>query len=211
VVWNLPLTRADEYLPNGLEGGAPLSPDDQITTPKPSGKHAISANDYPPASVRAGEQGEATIYNLIGSDGMVQDARIAVSTGAKRLDEAALRLVRKFQYEPSRINGTPAATWRVVTIKFFLEGYKFGNCHPQPTITAYERRERVAPGEAIPEYERWTLVNEQGKVEDGLLLTERGWMRLDPALLAVMNAKGNYRARPIRCWVYDGVNPMMKG
>jgi TonB family protein len=212
IVWNLPLKSPDEYFPN-LEGGAPLDADDVVAPAEPVGRHMITLDDYPPASIRAKDQGRISIYSLIDVDGRVREARVAASSGIKRLDDAALRAARKFRYQPAQINGMPAATWWPLRIFFLLQpGPGLENCDGMPGITRYERRNRAGSDESIPTYNRWNLINAQGKIEDSLLLTEKGWMRLDPALLAVMNAKANYQGiRPTGCWVYDGVNPMMKG
>lgn len=51
---------------------------------------SCSAPDYPPASLRAGQQGEVLLAMLIDGDGKVRDAKVARSGMYWRLDKATL-------------------------------------------------------------------------------------------------------------------------
>lgn len=51
---------------------------------------SCSAPDYPPASLRAGQQGEVLLAMLIDGDGKVRDAKVARSSMYWRLDKATL-------------------------------------------------------------------------------------------------------------------------
>lgn len=214
IVWKLPLLPATKYMPADLIGGTTIQPGDIVRPPRPLPGNRGTQADYPRLSLQNDEAGRVTLFGLIGPDGAIADARIAGSSGFKRLDDAALKLVQRFRYEPATLNGIPASVWAIQNISFKFQGEEIHNCYGTAAITAFQRRQREAPGEEIPRYERWTLIDEKGEIEESLILTTRGWMSLSPPLLAVMReAAGRFpvRGRPARCWVYDGVDPMMDG
>ncbi len=86
-----------------------------------------------------------------------------------------------------------------------------GECLSAPAITRDDRRQRRLSEGEIPIYERYMHVNEQGVIEEGLLLTEQGWMRLNAELLAVVNRRAAYGPassapngpRASTCWLYE--------
>ena len=55
----------------------------------------------------------------IGVDGRVQDAKVLVSIPA--LDQAALDAVRRWEYEPSILNGVAVAVIMKVMVNFALQ------------------------------------------------------------------------------------------
>jgi protein TonB len=58
--------------------------------------------DYPPVSRRLAEQGTLRLRLTIGIDGTVEDARVEVSSGHERLDNAAVQWVKAhWRYEPA--------------------------------------------------------------------------------------------------------------
>jgi TonB family protein len=67
----------------------------RIEPSRPAANVCGGAPEYPVESVDAGEQGKVTLHLHIGADGKVQDVRIAASSGHRRLDEAAVDIVRK--------------------------------------------------------------------------------------------------------------------
>lgn len=226
IVWKLPLTLAEKYfaltdevvrdIPAAqIRANGGIEPDKaRIRPARPiAGGNRMSANEYPVVSGARGEMGRATFVSHIGVDGSVVNTYLASSTHWPRLDEAALKAVKRFRYQPLLVDDIPAPGVVVQRISFVLDGAKLSNCDENPVVTRLQARTREEAGESIPRYDRWTLFNAQGKVDESLLLTEKGWMSLDPALIAVMNEKADVatRGRPARCWVYDGVDPMMNG
>lgn len=64
---------------------------------------------YPPASVRAGEQGTSTIEVCVSASGQVTSASLAESSGHPRLDEAALKWLKTARFNPARREGQASA------------------------------------------------------------------------------------------------------
>lgn len=73
---------------------------------------------YPEAARRAGIQGTVTVQALVGTDGVVRDARVV--DGIPALDAAALQAVRQWRFEPARAGGKPVAVWVSVPVRFSL-------------------------------------------------------------------------------------------
>ena len=67
--------------------------------------------EYPEISKEMGEYGVVSIRVVIGTDGRVQSAQVSKSSGFRRLDDAALRAVRRASFYPYLENGVavPAA------------------------------------------------------------------------------------------------------
>jgi protein TonB len=88
--------------------------------PPPAPTHALSndplrpimrthvAPNYPPISVRLGEQGTTLIEVNIGTDGAITDCRVVTSSGSDRLDQAACDGVKaRWRWQPPTLNGQP--------------------------------------------------------------------------------------------------------
>ena len=76
---------------------------------------------YPPASLRAHEQGTVLLRVLVDEGGVPQRVEIARSSGHARLDTAARESVMHARFRPVVHNGTPAAAWGIVPIAFELD------------------------------------------------------------------------------------------
>lgn len=75
---------------------------------------------YPVEARRAREQGTVKLVVLVGTDGRVLDVRVATSSGSPRLDEAALKAVRRWRWSPQKQNGVPAVVRGTVPVTFAL-------------------------------------------------------------------------------------------
>ena len=76
----------------------------------------FDADSYPPAAIRAGEEGRTVARVLIGTDGRVQSCGIVTSSGSASLDAATCStLVNRGSFEPARDAGGAAirSTWQV--------------------------------------------------------------------------------------------------
>jgi periplasmic protein TonB len=71
---------------------------------------------YPPLSQRLREEGTSVVKVLIGTDGRVQEAQIAKSSGFPRLDQAAEVTARGWRYVPGTRGGVPEPMWVEVPI-----------------------------------------------------------------------------------------------
>jgi protein TonB len=79
----------------------------------------VSEDDYPPASLRAEEQGRTVITVSINAQGRVDTCSVQASSGFPKLDEKSCQIAqRRFRYKPALQDGTPVATSKVVPIKW---------------------------------------------------------------------------------------------
>jgi protein TonB len=74
--------------------------------------------DYPEIAVRALIEGLVILEATVDTHGAVKDARVLRSHGV--LDEAAVRAVEQWRYEPLLLNGTPMPFVLTVTVSFSL-------------------------------------------------------------------------------------------
>lgn len=76
---------------------------------------------YPPASVRAREEGVVTLRVLVDAGGVPQRVEIAKSSGHARLDASAKDSVERARFRPVMRNGVAVPAWGIVPIAFRLE------------------------------------------------------------------------------------------
>jgi protein TonB len=82
----------------------------------------VTAEDYPPDSVRLQEQGAVELKYTIQTDGTVGDCTLTMTSGFPRLDDAACVLVRKWTFKPATVmGGTPVAVTIPAQIIFALK------------------------------------------------------------------------------------------
>ncbi len=68
----------------------------------------VSADDYPDASRRAGEEGVTGVRVTIGVDGRVSACSVTRSSNFPRLDEKACQIAqRRWRFKPATANGQP--------------------------------------------------------------------------------------------------------
>jgi protein TonB len=78
--------------------------------PKPIGGPWINADDYPPAAIRAGEEGKVAVAVAVDASGQPIGCRIVTSSGSSALDQASCRAMQRGRFEPARdANGTAIA------------------------------------------------------------------------------------------------------
>lgn len=101
---------------------APPAPVQRVTTsPKSDAKRPLTQPEYPPSSRRAGEAGTVILEVYVLETGRVGDARVKQSSGYPKLDEAALREVkRSWRLTPGTENGKPVAMWGQFAVTFKL-------------------------------------------------------------------------------------------
>ena len=196
----------------------------------------MSFVDYPVESVIAVEEGRSVLNLSVAADGHVSTAEVASSSGHPRLDDAAIRIAKeRWRFMPELRGGVAVASMTRVTVDWtlpmqdaapFLRGANAvpGNvpsealpvgesrslCNPRPEIATGERHDP----NGSPHFARWTEVNEDGDVANILLLTARGWMRIFPSTVDIVDR--NYytvpreRGTPVRCW-YQSDDPIDLG
>ena len=75
---------------------------------------------YPIESRRQHEEGTVRLRVLISAQGLVEDVKVAKSSGFDRLDDAALDAVRKWRFRPGTQAGTPVEAAGFLSIPFKL-------------------------------------------------------------------------------------------
>jgi protein TonB len=89
--------------------------------PRSDPRRPLTQPEYPPASRRAGEVGTVILEVLVLENGRVGDARVKQSSGYPRLDEAAVREVkRSWRLVPGTENGKPVQMWGQFAVTFKL-------------------------------------------------------------------------------------------
>jgi periplasmic protein TonB len=74
---------------------------------------------YPEIAIRARVEGRVVIDAVIGTDGVVREARIL--SGTPLLNQAALDAVKQWRYSPTTLNGVPVPVIMTVTVQFNLQ------------------------------------------------------------------------------------------
>ena len=100
---------------------APVAAPVPRTAPKSDPRRPLSQPEYPPSSRRAGEAGTVILEVYVLENGRVGEARVKQSSGFPRLDEAAVREVkRSWRLVPGTENGKPAPMWGQFAVTFKL-------------------------------------------------------------------------------------------
>lgn len=76
--------------------------------------------EYPFEAKRTGLNGEVLVTFVVGADGAVRDARV-VRSDHREFENAALRAVMKWRFEPGRVKGRPVSFRMSVPLVFRLE------------------------------------------------------------------------------------------
>jgi protein TonB len=94
---------------------APVTPPDfsagQLANPGPS---------YPYLSRKAREEGVVTLRVLVSAEGRAKQLSVERSSGFERLDEEALKTVRRWRFLPARRAGEAVEAWVLVPVTFAL-------------------------------------------------------------------------------------------
>lgn len=91
------------------------------TAPKSDPRRPLSQPEYPPSSRRAGEAGTVILEVYVLDTGRVGEARVKQSSGFPRLDEAAMREVkRSWRLVPGTENGKAVPMWGQFAVTFKL-------------------------------------------------------------------------------------------
>jgi TonB family protein len=229
-VWTLPLTAAAElYLP------VPATPPQGATPPQPlpaapprqargfqpaplAGNPPtlpVIADDYPIGALRAAESGVAGVRFLVKEDGELGESQLGETSGIKRLDDAAVRIIRtRWRAGPATAGGVPVAVWRTASVSFrpITNAPPPPRCRPRPVlgddavlITARQVNpvQSDNPAPDIRVAQRWIRVEADGRISDAMLHTAKGWMRFSPALVEALPAYPS--PEQSTCWFYDPV------
>lgn len=82
----------------------------------------LSKADYPPASVRLGEEGVVGLNLYVLETGKVSEAQVAKTSGFERLDEAVRKHAEKaWKFIPCMKGEAPVACWHQINVRMKLE------------------------------------------------------------------------------------------
>jgi protein TonB len=93
-----------------------------LTPPRPLVGVANQTPEYPFPSRMRGEQGVVTLRIDVDAAGRVVDIEVHRSAGFAALDEAAMRAVRRWRFEPAMRDGKAVVSTAAVDINFRLQG-----------------------------------------------------------------------------------------
>jgi protein TonB len=74
--------------------------------------------DYPPEADRMAQRGVVLLEVEVNAEGRVTGISIKRSSGFPLLDDAAVRGIRRWTFEPARVSGLPIASRAEVPVKF---------------------------------------------------------------------------------------------
>ena len=76
--------------------------------------------DYPTRSLRQREEGVVLLNVAVGLDGRSGEIALKQISGHPLLDEAAIQAVRRWTFEPARVDGRAVSSFAVVPVRFSL-------------------------------------------------------------------------------------------
>ena len=76
--------------------------------------------DYPKGARQRGEQGDVVLEIRVNAEGMVDEVKVATSSGFPELDEAAVRAARAAKFSPARSGHDPVASTARLKLSFKL-------------------------------------------------------------------------------------------
>lgn len=92
------------------------------TSPTAGKNFPNSADYYPPASMRLGEEGSAVVKACVGPNGRLsEDPSVTKTSGSARLDEGAMKLAKAGHYNPGTADGKPVTACFNLLIRFQIK------------------------------------------------------------------------------------------
>jgi protein TonB len=185
--------------------------------PLPGNPPTIPAvpDDYPLPALRAAEGATVGLRFRVGADGDLDEVQLAQSSGVRRLDEAAERMLEtRWRASPATLAGMPVEVWRTASVTFrpVANPMPPPRCYARPIIgedavllsvrqVNPQQSNNPAPDEAVAE--RWIEVQPDGTITDALLSTARGWMHLSRPLTEALPPYPSPEQRV--CWFNDPI------
>lgn len=81
----------------------------------------ITNDDYPPQSRRLGEEGVTQVRLYVLADGSIGDVQVVKSSGFPRLDEQAVKKLKRWRVNPGTEDGKPVPMWMELNVKWQIE------------------------------------------------------------------------------------------
>ena len=110
----------------------PKAPQQTVGTSRDQGQEAATvlheahyrqqtAPLYPRRALDLGQQGTAILHVEVTHNGFTRTLKVAQSSGHRLLDRAALAAVRKWEFEPTQMNGKRITSWVRVPVSFIIQ------------------------------------------------------------------------------------------
>lgn len=74
--------------------------------------------EYPSRALRLRQEGVVLLHVMVSEDGSQQSVKIVKPSGYDLLDEAALKAVQKWRFEPTQRNGQAIKSWIEIPVEF---------------------------------------------------------------------------------------------
>lgn len=114
------VTGGSDDTPGPVVTGDLKGPVERDVTEIPPRYRRAPAPPYPEASRRRGQEGVVVLSVEVLADGSVGHVEVRRSSEHASLDDAALRAVREWVFEPARAGGEPVARWVEIPLRFTL-------------------------------------------------------------------------------------------
>lgn len=76
---------------------------------------------YPRRALELGQEGTVTLHAEVTVAGLPRELKVAKSSGHRLLDMAALAAVKKWEFEPTNVNGNSITSWVRVPVRFVIQ------------------------------------------------------------------------------------------
>ena len=86
-----------------------------------AGKYQNQPPQYPLLAERNGWEGTVILKAFVDKEGLASQVLVDRSSGYKILDQAALKAVKKWHFEPSRMGPANIASWIKIPVHFRIE------------------------------------------------------------------------------------------
>ena len=88
---------------------------------EPSIKGRRVQPEYPKRALRMRQEGVVWLHVLIDKDGKRQDIKLHRPSQYALLNQAALKAVKKWNFDPNLVNGKPVQSWMEIPIEFRIQ------------------------------------------------------------------------------------------
>tara|TARA_B100000780_G_scaffold278818_1_gene253825 strand:- start:2339 stop:3037 length:699 start_codon:yes stop_codon:yes gene_type:complete len=88
---------------------------------EPSIKGRRVQPEYPKRALRLRQEGVVWLHVLINKDGKRQDIKLHKPSQHALLNQAALKAVKKWNFDPNVVNGRPVQSWMEIPIEFRIQ------------------------------------------------------------------------------------------
>ena len=99
----------------------PPAPGSRLIEVRELSYRRVAPPSYPPPARRRGWQGTVLLRVTVNMHGGVETAALEESSGYQVLDDAALRAVRGWEFDPVLVDGVPQRATGLVPVRFALE------------------------------------------------------------------------------------------